>query len=91
MLNIQMCVDPPGITEFTLPACCCDLAPAVAMDRKAVDGTDRQTDGRTDTRPLHRPYAAYYAGSVNKPCRTGRCDGKTKQTTMPDFCRCAVV
>jgi len=26
-----------------------------------------QTDGRTDTRPLHRPCTAYYAVSVNKP------------------------
>ena len=27
------------------------------------DGTDRQTDGRTDARPLHRPWSAYYADS----------------------------
>jgi len=24
-----------------------------------------QTDGRTDTRPFHKPYSAYHAGSVN--------------------------
>jgi len=26
---------------------------------------DRQTDGRTDARPLHRPCSTYYAGSVS--------------------------
>ena len=31
----------------------------------AIDLQDRQTDGRTDTWPLHRPCFAYYAGSVN--------------------------
>ena len=38
-----------------LPAGCYALAPATDTDRKAaaIDGTDRQTDGRTDTRPLH--------------------------------------
>jgi len=30
-----------------------------------IDGTDRQTDGRKDTRPLHRPCIAYYSGSIN--------------------------
>ena len=29
------------------------------------DGTDRQTDGRTDARQLHRLCSTYYAGSVN--------------------------
>jgi len=29
-------------------------------------GTDRQTDERTDARPLHKPCSAYYAGSVKK-------------------------
>ena len=24
-----------------------------------------QTDGRTDTRPLHRPFTEYYSGSIN--------------------------
>ena len=32
----------------------------------AVDGEDRQTEGRTDARPFRRPCCAYYAGSVNK-------------------------
>jgi len=32
----------------------------------AVDQRDRQTDGRTDTRPLHRPCSAYYVGSVSQ-------------------------
>ena len=31
----------------------------------SIAGTDRQTDGQTDTRPLHRPCYAYYAASVN--------------------------
>ena len=30
----------------------------------AVDRWNRQTDGRTDARSLHRPCTAYYAGSV---------------------------
>jgi len=60
-----MCVDPPGITEFTLPACCCDLAPAVAMDRKAVDGTDRQTDGRTPDRYIDPTPHTMPAASIN--------------------------
>jgi len=34
--------------------------------------TDRQTDGRTDARPLHRPCSAYYAGSANKARRVKR-------------------
>jgi len=60
--------------------CCWALAP-VAVDRHvlpsgrsaanpphaatAVERWDRQTDGRTDARPLHRPCSAYYADSVN--------------------------
>jgi len=33
--------------------------------RLSNDGTDdERTDGRTDTRPLHRPCSTYYAGSV---------------------------
>jgi len=32
----------------------------------AGDRWYRQTDRRTDTRPLHSPCCAYYAGSVNK-------------------------
>ena len=30
----------------------------------SIDGTDRQTDGRTDARSLHRPCCAYYESSV---------------------------
>ena len=30
------------------------------------DGTDRQTDGRTDTRQMHRRCSAYYAGRASK-------------------------
>jgi len=32
--------------------------------------TDRQTDGRTHARQLHRPCSAYYAGSGNKTTTT---------------------
>ena len=32
----------------------------------AQNGTDRQTDRRTDTASLHRPTAAYYALSVKR-------------------------
>jgi len=31
--------------------------------------TGRWTDGRTDTRPLHRTFSAYYTGSANKALR----------------------
>ena len=34
--------------------------------QRRVNGTDGQTDGRTDTRQLYRPCSAHYAGSVNK-------------------------
>jgi len=36
----------------------------------AADGTGKRTDGRTDTRPLHRPCTAYYSGGSvsNKLC-----------------------
>jgi len=37
----------------------------------SIDG--RQTDGRMDARPLHRPCSAHYAGSIsNVHCRTLR-------------------
>jgi len=49
----------PGMRQ----SCGCTLAPASDMDRKAA-AIDR-TDGRTDIRPLHRPYTAYHAGSIN--------------------------
>ena len=32
---------------------------------KSMERTDRQTDGRTDARPLHTPCSAYDAGSKN--------------------------
>jgi len=37
------------------------------MDQKAaaIDGTDRQTNGQTDTRALQRLFTDYYAGSVS--------------------------
>jgi len=45
----QFRVDPPRIRVLTLPACCCAVAPATDMNRKAaaVDGTDRRTDRRS--------------------------------------------
>ena len=33
---------------------------------RSIDGTDRQTDGRTDIRPLHRSCCAYHRDSANK-------------------------
>ena len=36
-----------------------------AANPPATDQHDRQRDGQTDARPLHRPCSAYYAGSVN--------------------------
>ena len=33
---------------------------------RSINGTDRQTDRRTDIRPLYRSYSAYYPDCVNK-------------------------
>ena len=41
---------------------CCTRPSAAANQSHvaaAVDRRDRQMDGRTDTRPLHRPYTSY--------------------------------
>jgi len=42
------------------------LAAPMLQHTADADRRDRQTDGRTDTQPLHRPCTAYYAGSVNR-------------------------
>ena len=58
----------PGLWQSCCCARCCTLAD---MDRNAaaVDGTDRQTDTRTDGRTVGHPtvaqIAACYAGSIN--------------------------
>ena len=44
----------------------CRSLPAACAQAADVDRRDRQTDRRTDTRPLHRPCNAKFAGSVNK-------------------------
>jgi len=43
------------------------ISPATASpnQRRSVAETDGRTDGQTDTRPLHRPCSACYAGSTN--------------------------
>jgi len=51
---IDRCLLPTGRSAAEPPA-------AVAV----IDRWDRQTDGRTDSRPLHRPWSACCAGSVN--------------------------
>ena len=53
---------PTAVDRYLLPAghSAANLPTAVA----AVDRRDRQTDGQTDARPLHRPCSAYYAVSV---------------------------
>jgi len=70
----QVCVDPSRITALTLPACCCALALAADMDRKAaaIDGTDRQTDGRTPDRyyeprsvSKHQDYKNCFKSNIN--------------------------
>jgi len=58
-LVIQVCVEPrTTAVNMTLPA----VAAPGAVDRQ--DKQDRQTDGQTDARPLHRPCTAYSASSV---------------------------
>ena len=53
------------------PCRCWSISPArTALSskpaaRRCCCRSTGQTDGRTDTRPLHRPCSAYYAGSVN--------------------------
>ena len=57
-------VPAPGLQQSRY----CALAPAADIDREevAIDETDGRKDGRTDIRPLHRSFTAYYAGSENK-------------------------
>jgi len=44
-----------------------------------IDRRDRQTDGRTDIRPLQRPSTAYYAGSVNKQVSGAAAEGPVQR------------
>jgi len=44
---------------------CLLAGPAAAACGGRTGQTDRQTDGRTDIVPLHRPCSAYCAGSAN--------------------------
>jgi len=75
----QVCVEPPltSVLNMTLPAAAA-RAP-VAIDRYLLPATElssprrcccrstgQTTDGRTDTRPLHRPCTAFCANSVKK-------------------------
>jgi len=51
---------------------CCRRPRSAANPRAAaaaIDRLDRHTDGRTDTRPLHRPCFSYHASNVNKAAR----------------------
>jgi len=54
---------PAAIDRYLLPAgrSAANPPPAAA----AAERRDRQADGRTDASPLHRPFSAYYAASVN--------------------------
>jgi len=60
----RCCMAPAAINRYLLPAGRSAANPSAAA--AAVDRQYRQTDGRTDTRPLHRPCSAHYAGSINK-------------------------
>jgi len=59
--------------EMTLPAFAAERGRQQQTDswyaayagRSAANQPIDGTDGRTDTRPLHRPCSAYYAGSVS--------------------------
>jgi len=54
----------PAIDRYLLPAGRAAANPPAAV--AAVDRWDGQTGrGQTDNRPFHRPYSAFYAGSVN--------------------------
>jgi len=58
------------------PACSCRWISA-ARAQAAASGRCRQTngrtDGRTDTRPLHRQCTAYYAGSISNNSQNCNC------------------
>jgi len=58
-----VCICRAAVDRYLLPARRSAANPPHAA--AAVDRRGRPTDGRTDTRPLHRPCSAYYAGSVN--------------------------
>jgi len=53
---------PAAINRYLLHAGRSAANPAATA---AVNRWDRQMDGRTDARPLHRPCSTYYAGSIN--------------------------
>jgi len=55
---VQQSIDIACISKFTAAVCYC--GPMMG-----------QTDGQTDTVPLHRPWSAYYAGSANEGVITG--------------------
>ena len=57
-----------AVDRYILPAWRLAANPPTVV--AAVDRRDRQKDGRTDARPLHRPCSAYCAGSVkNRHCK----------------------
>ena len=66
----KVCVDPRRVMALTMPACCSALAPAANIHRYrsvllSIDGTDRQTDGQTDSVPLHTAALPLEASSAN--------------------------
>ena len=72
----QACAEPRTSALNMTPPAAAARAPAVIgrylllvpklRQAADVDRLDRQTDGRTDIRPLHRPCTAYCANNVNK-------------------------
>ena len=52
---------PAALQQYILPTGRSTANPPLLLSN---DGTDRQTDGRTDAGPLHSPCSAYYARSV---------------------------
>jgi len=55
-------VQPPAAVDRF---CCPRSGSLLQQAFSDVDRQDRQTDGRTDTRLLHSPCTAYYAGRVD--------------------------
>ena len=61
--------------QISISICCSRLSSAANQPHvtAAVDRRDRQMDGRTDARPLHRSCTAYYAGLSSRVVSASDC------------------
>ena len=55
-----------AIDRYLMPPAHSSKPAVAACGGRRPDGTDKQSDGQTDARQLHRPFSTYYAGSANK-------------------------